>query len=358
MPLDARSVVDLLLEHGAIEPGDVLDRELTVTDLSRRNANFAVRRRGAPGLFVKQAGSDDPLNAITLDVEASVARAAGSDPAFAHIAALAPPLRLFDPERRVLVVGLVEGAEDLQRRSLRDGGVAPEIARAVGEAVGALHAAVPVSAQAGAPGPSQAWILSLPLMDDGQLPSGRPGLVALRDVAREDRDLEQGLRELRESWRTDAFLHGDLKWENVLVVDDAEGVRVQLVDWEIAGFGDAAWDAGGLLHSFLRDWVAALPPDALAAGAATDAAFLEAMAPSIDALWRGYCSAASPPDPDALLERAVRCAGARLLQTAFESVSESVGLTGHTVGLAQLAANVVARPRAAAAALFGLGADG
>jgi hypothetical protein len=355
VPLDPRSVVDFLLEHDTLEPEDVLDRGLTVTEVPRRNANFAVRRRGAPGVFVKQSRAHDPIQASSLHVEGVVARAAADDPAFARVAALSPALRVYDQSERVLVLELVD-AEDLATLAEREGGVPPVVARALGEAVGALHRDVPSSAAEGAPGPQQAWILSSPHLSDAELPPrGGQAVRDLRRVARENRELSDGLRELRESWRSDAFLHGDLKWENVLATPDGDDVRIHLVDWELGGYGDAAWDLGGLLHAYLRAWVAAMPPDALAAGAPPpDTGALEAMAPSIAALWAGYRDAAHPADARDTLLRGVRFAGARLFQTAFEHVAETALLTGVTVGLAQLAANVMARPAEACSALFGL----
>lgn len=358
MPLDARSVVDFLLERGELEPEDVLDRGLSVTEVHRRNENFAVRRDGAPGLFVKQSRSDDDVHAASLHREAVVARAAANDPAFARVAALSPALRRFDGDERVLVLELVDG-EDLNALAQREGGPSPAVMRAVGEAVGALHRDVPRDALPGGPGPQPAWILSLPLFTDAQLPPGRPALRDLRRVARDDPSLGPGLAELRETWRSDVLVHGDLKWDNVMVVVEGGAVRVRLVDWELGAFGDAAWDVGGLLHAHLRAWVGAMPADALAAGRPPDDLTpLRAMAPAIAASWAGYRAEAAPDDPAAFLLRAVRFAGARLLQTAFEHVHDARVLTGHAVGLAQLAANVVAWPQEAARTLFGLAADG
>jgi hypothetical protein len=358
VPLDPRSVVDFLLERAALEPEDVVDRGLSVTEVPRRNANFAVRRRGAPGLFVKQSRAEDAFQAMSLHVEGTVARATAGDPAFARVAALSPGLRLYDPEERVLVLDLVEG-EDLASLAAREGGVPPAVACALGEAVGSLHRDVPREAAEGGPGPQQAWILSLPLLADEQLPAaGRQAAMELRRVARTDEALREGLRALREDWRSDAFVHGDLKWENVVVSGEGEELRIKLVDWELGGYGDAAWDVGGLLHAYLRAWVAAMPADALAAGTApADPRELEAMAPSIAAMWAGYRAAAEPGDPAAALLRGVRFAGARLLQTAFEHAAGATVLTGHAAGLAQLAANVLARPADAGVALFGLAPD-
>lgn len=48
-------------------------------------------------------------------------------------------------------------------------------------------------------------------------------------------------RFLTAQWRTAVLIHGDVKWEHVR----RDGV---LVDWELAGLGDPAWDLAGLLH--------------------------------------------------------------------------------------------------------------
>jgi phosphotransferase family enzyme len=356
VPLDPRSVVHYLLERDALEPEDVLDRGLSVTEVPRRNANFAIRRRGAPGLFVKQSRAEDAFQASSLHVEGTLATVAAEDPAFAAVAELSPALRLYDPCRRVLVLELVDG-EDLASVAAREGGVPPPLARDLGTAVGTLHRDVPRDAEGG-PGPQQAWILSLPQMTDEQLPGPHAAVHELRRVAREDASLAEGLRTLQEGWRSDAFIHGDLKWENVLASLEGDERRIHLVDWELGGWGDAAWDVGGLLHAYLRAWVIAMPADALAAGSPpVDVRDLERMAPSIAALWAGYRDAAAPAEPRDFLLRSVRFAGARLLQTAFEHVAEAPALTGHTVGLAQLAANVVARPEQACRTLFGLQID-
>lgn len=359
MPLDPRSVVDFLLERGLVDPADVLDGGLSVEEAHRRNANFAVRRRGRPGLFVKQSRSGDALSVASLRTEALVARVAAEDPAYARVGALAPPLRHFDAAQGVLVIDLVDDATELYRAAAGGTQLPAPVAAAVGTAVGTLHRDAPRTPSPGGPGPQQAWILSLPLLQDADLPRGA-AVRELQRVSRGDPALSAGLAELRVAWAAAAFVHGDLKWENVLVTagagaDAGAAPRVHLIDWELAGFGDAAWDLGGLLHAYLRAWVSSLPADALARGTAgAHTGPLSAMGPSVAALWAAYRAAAEPDAPEAFLERAVRHCGARLLQTAFEHAADNDVLTGHVVGLAQLAANVVARPREAASALLHL----
>ncbi|HEV3002379.1 MAG TPA: phosphotransferase [Solirubrobacteraceae bacterium] len=355
VPLDARSVVDFLLERGQLEPGDVLDRSLTVAEVSRRNACFAVRRGDRPGLFVKQPAADEPLALASVRREAAVARSLASDPRFGPVAALTPRLRMFDAAACVLVVDLIGDAKELAVRVRRDGELAPPLARAVGETVGALHRSGPRVLD-GEPGRCEAWILTLPLLADEQLPHGCDGVADLRDAAREDPALAGGLEELRAAWTTAAFVHGDLKWENVMLGEAAGAPRVHLVDWEMGGFGDPAWDVGGLLHAYLRTWVFGMPCEP--GDPAPDAA--DALAParaSAAALWAGYRAAAAPEPAGDFLVRSMRFAGARLLQTAFEHAVGTSALSHHAVLLAQLAANVVADPEAALATLLELEPD-
>src|SRR5262245_15910474 len=56
---DLNGVTGFLLERGLIEPGAVVDGDLTVTSVPRRNRNFLVRSAGGSGYLIKQPG--DPV---------------------------------------------------------------------------------------------------------------------------------------------------------------------------------------------------------------------------------------------------------------------------------------------------------
>ena len=43
-----------------------------------------------------------------------------------------------------------------------------------------------------------------------------------------------------------ALIHADLKHDNVLIERAADGLRVRILDWEMARIGDPAWDLAGL----------------------------------------------------------------------------------------------------------------
>lgn len=56
------------------------------------------------------------------------------------------------------------------------------------------------------------------------------------------------------------FIHGDLKLDNVLVRDGA--VELRLVDWELGGLGDPAWDVGSATGDLLYRWLGSARPAA------------------------------------------------------------------------------------------------
>lgn len=53
------------------------------------------------------------------------------------------------------------------------------------------------------------------------------------------------IQELRDLYKMDHFVHGDLKYDNVLIVDK----NIKIIDWEFAGMGDKVWDASYLVAS-------------------------------------------------------------------------------------------------------------
>ncbi len=114
------------------------------------------------------------------------------------------------------------------------------------------------------------------------------------------------LRSVAAEWTPACLVHGDLKWDNCLLEGPPgapHGVRV--IDWELAAFGDPAWDAGcavGELH---------------VAGALHGAAPPGAIGAAVGATLQAYATAWRPPDA-ATLCRIGRAAAARAGQAAIE----------------------------------------
>ena len=346
--LDQSDVAHYLLSLGLVKSSAVIEENLTVVDASRRNRVVVAAARGAPTYVVKQAaagsGADLAREAAVLRRLADVPELAGQVPAVAH----------HEPDAARLVLRSPAGARDWNA----DGGRFPRLAaRMLGRALASLHRLGGEALRQLPPGPKPMWGLLLPeppheLVLD--LSAGAQDLVARVQASRATCDR---LAELRAAGAEDALVHGDLRWENCLLVT-ASGARrrtrVLLIDWELAGPGASAFDVGTVLAEYLRVWVGSIPivepanPGRLAARARHP---LVRMQPSIHDFWSAY-RLVSPNPPT--LRRAVELAAVRLLQTAVERAQGLPAASAHVVTLVQLADNMLRHPDFAAVWLLGL----
>jgi hypothetical protein len=164
------------------------------------------------------------------------------------------------------------------------------------------------------------------------------------------------LDDLRLRWQPAALTHNDLRWDNIVVARDSDS-DLQLIDWELVGRGDPCWDIGTFVSEYLSFWVYSIPPTSHSAAGSRHAARhqIEDMQPAIRAFWNAYRQQVQDGGgADLPLDRAVRCAGARLLQTAFEHTRTRDRPTTNDLLLLQLSLNVLQRPDDVAARLLGL----
>jgi hypothetical protein len=121
------------------------------------------------------------------------------------------------------------------------------------------------------------------------------------------------------------------------------------VDWELVDFGDAGWDLGAVLQSYLSSWVFSMPDTGTTPAMELVASAqypLEQMRPAIHAFWRAYVARRQLADRASrgLLERSMRYCAARLIQTAYESVTKAPQLDSVAVRLLQLSYNILEGP--------------
>ena len=353
--MNKNDLVHYLLERGLLDRRAVVDGDVMVVEGARRHHNYSVVRREGTGLFVKQMQPDQPFSAQTLQKEAACYVMMESDPALAEIHAIMPRFRAYDPDRHILVLELIGDSENLSEHHRRVNGFPEEIARRIGELLARYHN---VSSRELLPRASSAifqgqppWILSFHLMPRGSVQNLSAANGQFMSILQSYPDFGQALDRLRMAWRHNALMHGDMKFDNVVVGTDS----MHVVDWELADVGDCAWDTSSILQAYLSWWISTLAQ--IPSDTPTDAAQypLETIQPAIHAFWDTYTSSRgmSAREADAELERAVAYAGARMLQTVYESMAWAPALTQHAVWQVQACMNILKEPRAAATDLLG-----
>lgn len=344
-------VLQVAREQGLISDEILLraDVELRVAD--RRNANTVIVVDGVPRWFAKQARSGAPAHLV--DHEAGLLSRWLDDPRLAT-----PRLVAYDHHRRLAITAFVDDAETLAARLERLGRLNQAIGRQLGRQLARLHANLRLTPErpAGAEltsTPPWCYSLHAPLAEVLADASGG----SLRLLARvQSPALSEALHRLAAAWQPTTLVHNDLKFDNVLV-GRSRPFPITIADWETGAGGDPAWDVGSLVGEFLTAWLSSM-------SAARDATIPEiqasatrplvAMLPVIRTYLDAY-RAGADASPE-FLYRTVANAGARVLQSAYESLQEHRALTPLSALQMQLAVNIISRPEQAAVRLLELGA--
>jgi hypothetical protein len=364
MILSRSNVVHYLLDQGLLSYDAVVDDDLMVADSTRRNHNFKVLCGAGQGFFIKQVKAGDRQIAANLAAEATCYHLARGIPEWPALGAIVPRDVLYDRQRHILVTELLPNAESLMEYHFRLKAFPPEAAALFGGQLGRLHGQ-PAPPLEGRPEASKfrrqpPWALSAHC--DRLFAEISGGSSKLFQIIQGFPDFQRTLDAMRDNWRYDQLVHGDLKWENCVIYPLASGdgnLGGRIVDWELADLGEPAWDVGGMLQSYICFWVISMRFDAdrsLAAVEKTAAYPIERMQPSIRAFWQAYVDELKidTEAADAMLIRSVRYGAARMIQTAYEALQYTAELSPTALALLQVSLNVLKDPKRAAVELLGL----
>ncbi|MDQ6612471.1 MAG: aminoglycoside phosphotransferase family protein [Gemmatimonadota bacterium] len=339
MYLTSQNVAFYLAGRGLIPFHSMVNDTLTVVEAPRRNRNFKVMRGTQPGFFVKQVASFEPLAMETHRRDGRCYWLANNHAEFTALLPLLPAFHTFDVAQSILVTALLDGAETLHQLHLQTGTFPTDVAVLLANALAHFHVAfrgLPASAASVAFPRMHPWALTTgdPALFPSamQTPTGRVFLDIMRA-----RGVEQALTVERQRWRVETLVHGDLKWDNVLLtpVTASAAGALRIVDWEIADVGDPAWDIAAIFQAYLAHWLFSRTPGNESIPE-SDVQF-SAMQPAMRAFWSAYVIASGTINPAELLDRSVAFAAARLVQTAYESLYQAPSVTAHALSFLDLA---------------------
>lgn len=354
--LSQHEVVPYLISRGLIGSRCVVDGNVAVLDSSRRNRNYRIISPDGCYLLKQAVGSD---RVETLSREAAVYQQFLSEGRTNGITSHLPRCYAYDPEQHILILELIQGAENLREQQQRLGRVSSHSAKQAALALASLHVATSVPQKAN--GTLRMSVLSLhePSLTVYRLISGAG--LRLIEIIQKQKSLAANLDRLRHAYQPSAFIHGDIRAENFLIpVPLARNNRpIKIVDLEFAGAGDAAWDVGSVFAEYLGFWLFSFP---LMTAQRLDrfihlaACPLETIQPSIRSFWIGYaaCVGLAGPKRNQFLLRAAKFAALRLIVSAFEMSVSLSSLNTCILSLVQVAMNILAQPEKAVIELLGI----
>lgn len=310
---DGAAVVPHLVRRGLVTAAEGARSRPAVERVPGRNLLYRVAFDSGATFLLKQAV--DPETRRSLDREARMYdhlagcadRALGSRPLADRALAGRLPRKLdYDPDTSVIVLEFLAGYRPLAVPP--DGGrhphLEPRVAAELGRALSELSSLPPPPFDSTVP-----WVLSLVHPPVAILREATPGILDLTRTIQRSPAWCRCLERLSAEWSASSVVHGDLRFSNVLIRSGRIAARrseLAIVDWELAGPGDAGWDAGCAIAGFL----------ARRHGRA-GAAF-----PLLRAFWSAYIEG-SPEmertEQSARLDVALAWAAAALLQIAYEA---------------------------------------
>ncbi|MBI4363916.1 MAG: aminoglycoside phosphotransferase family protein [Candidatus Latescibacteria bacterium] len=357
-------LVGYLLKTALLEADSIVSSDLAVVDVSGRNRNYKVVRKRGNSYLVKQSIGDGAKTTVAR--EAAAYRFLKTVHGARKLAPYLPRYLRYDSERRVLVLGLLRDGENLSEYHARRGRLSSSAAAAMGKALGTLHHLTKDSRArsvlVGEFTSRPPWVLGIHKPDLGWIRRASAANVALVRIIQQYPEFCAHLDRLRSDWHPECLIHGDLKSANCIVAkrpNKSRACSLKIVDWELACFGDPSWDVGSVFSDYLALWLLSvpitgdLPPERFLELTRCP---LELMRPAVLSFWSAYVRHGDLDSARkrSLLVRSVESAGARLVQTAYETMQRSARINGNTVYLLQLSWNMMSRPEEAAVGLLGL----
>jgi Ser/Thr protein kinase RdoA (MazF antagonist) len=346
-PATARNVVRRLLDAGVIAPAQAVDGEVVVRNVSQSNGVFVLTADGLE-CVVKGPGPAAGEGQGSLEREARFYERLSGD---ALLEAFVPVPRLRGAVDDLLVLERALPGQTLHEHA-QAGGDPTDGLILLGRALGAWRRVSAAFAGPHLPG-HLPWVLEALGDPPPDVVAENAGARGLADAVRSDEALREGMARLRRGWRRDAVIHGDVRFDNVLLEHEPPSGRLRavLVDWEHLDRGDPGWDVAGALSDVVA--IEAVPVDSPPVGAGYRRAPADAfvrLAPvarrAVQAFSEGYRESAPPGTAVADLRRGLELLPARLLNIAFLHAAWNVtdDVSSSALRLAGVAAGLFERP--------------
>lgn len=330
MFITLHNIVHYLLERGFVSPSDIVHNQCTVTNSSSRNRCFKVAFQNKSGVFVKQSRPSDPTLQTCLEIEACCGR---EFQASGLLSEHVPQVLGYDIQRGVLCSALVAEAESLRQFCRTHATQRLALASALGDVLAKFHSTDAAQMVKRLPPRAQHRVPTT-LRDDLTGVSVKIDPVGISARIRQYPDYAELIRNASKLWNPDGLCHGDIRWDNILIKQTNSELGLSIIDWELAGGGDSAWDVAGVVEAYLVDWVGNILE-------------LDELRDLVNNFLIAYISRRGQSVRNAtFLRRVSSFAGCRLVQSTFEHHQFGTSLGESGLQLLQLSWNVLRDPEA------------
>jgi len=234
-PLDPLRV---LVACGWLTAAEAADPSLKVDTLTRAHQVVRVTAPDGRAVIVKQPTPEARQSGRNLYRELYVYRLAGWIDALSK--ALPAPL-LIDEMRQLLVFECLAFERNWPDELEVEPISAPGVAKQLGQAMAGWHHATKDIALEPSPAPGILYMAdSIESALEGRSGSAQAFMRSLTA----DPEFCEALREGAKVYQPACLIHGDIRPDNWVVRRDKVPTTLKVIDWEMSGLGDPAWDIG------------------------------------------------------------------------------------------------------------------
>ncbi len=330
MYITAHNIVPYLIERGTVTAARVVHHNCRVENSSSRNRCFRIVFDSPPGVFVKQMPINETGASNFLHIEAECLKLFQHDSFRQSVGQHTPRVHSFDATRHILAVELLQDSQSVRVHGQTHPEQREMVAGLMGSSLAKFHLPAVTAALDDLPPAAQYRVPSI-LREHSAL-LGSHDTAGIGEKVRQFPEFSGLLQSLAEHWQCDGLMHGDIRWDNLLLsTNDPE--RLWIIDWELAGRGDTAWDVAGIVQAYLIDWIA-------------EYFTLEQLQQYIATFLQGYLSVRPVPNTTNFILKVVNYAGGRLVQSALEHHPTGYSLTHLGRQMLQLSWNTLRDPQA------------
>lgn len=369
MLVEYEDIIKYLLDEQLIGVKGIVDGDLAIIDVSRRNRNFKVLSDNTPSYFLKQEirNSDRENKKYgTVEYESKVYLTINKVFEDRPFHKCLPRYYNYDAKNHLLILEAIDGHISVADYHIRRRYFSSQTAKELGKVIADLHhidesKKIKIQKSLGVLN-NPPWVFFLLEPHQWTYFNSSTSNIEFIKIIQQSDELCRLLTDLRRQWRNDTLIHCDLKWVNCLIpITSSQRITtgIKIVDWEFARIGDPCWDIGTVFGEYLNFWLSSiplsteLPPDKYLSMAQFP---LKKMQPSIHAFWKAYIlhSSLEQEETTEWLLRATKYAGVWLLQFAFEELQIKQQLNNKVICLLQLCLNMLTKPVEAVVQLLGL----
>jgi thiamine kinase-like enzyme len=346
-----------------IDNKSIVDGELEIFDVSRKNKNIKIANRLGSDLFLKQANQYDSNSIITIKRESLLYAILQTENEFTSMVDIAPKILDYDEKNNIMITEYVHGNSWLQYITREPNmKLERDVVASLGKTIATFHHNYEnVSTSKKLQFLPRTFTFENLLIHPGPeifINLSQANLKLLKIIQR-DPKIYDALEELFAHWSPKTLIHGDIKFDNIIVTKEKDKRKSIITDWEMANIGDPAWDVGSIFQEFIRSWLYALPITGTEEAQelldmSTDS--LQNMQYALRIFWNAYIQVIqkNPKETNDLLLKSSKFCAARLFQSAYEMLQLQSELNNTAVYMVQLGLNMITNVSDATIHLLGI----